>query len=87
MPPTTKLSAAMSADELAPTASGTIDGVLLSPGIYKDYATVVLSATDPVIPGQEDQTSGLLKIEYSLDNGPYEVYGGPFTVSAGDLMQ
>jgi pimeloyl-ACP methyl ester carboxylesterase len=74
MAPTTELGAAMSADELAPTASGTVGGVLLSPGIYKSSATVTLEG--------DDENSGLLSLSLSLDGGAYQIYSGPLTVAA-----
>lgn len=40
-------------------------------------------ATDPVILGQESQTSGVLNTKYSLDAGPYQIYNSstPITIA------
>ncbi len=80
--PSAIINADESQDNVAPIASSTLAGILNRPGIYKDYATVVLSANDPVVPGQESHASGLLGIEYSLDGALYQTYSGPVTVSS-----
>ncbi|WP_436970693.1 OmpL47-type beta-barrel domain-containing protein [Micromonospora avicenniae] len=60
-------------DTTAPTVTAEVTGEQDANGAYVGSATVNLSATD--------SGSGVDKIEYSLDGGPYGVYSGPVTVS------
>ncbi|MFJ6194837.1 OmpL47-type beta-barrel domain-containing protein [Micromonospora sp. NPDC092111] len=60
-------------DTTAPTATAEVTGERDGSGAYLGSATVALSATD--------SGSGVAKIEYSLDGGPYGVYSTPVTVN------
>jgi hypothetical protein len=51
----------------------TVEGTRNSDGAYVGSARVIVSATD-------EGGSGLDRIEYSLDGGPYLAYGGPVVV-------
>ena len=80
--PSSLLNADQSQDMVPPVSTSTIAGVMGQTGFYRSNATVTLSAIDPVISGQESQTSGILNIRYSLDNNATTTYQGPISVSA-----
>ncbi|MBI2086304.1 chitobiase/beta-hexosaminidase C-terminal domain-containing protein [Candidatus Daviesbacteria bacterium] len=61
-------------DQTFPTTSIQISGAKDSSGIYTGPVTITLTGNDT--------QSGILTIEYSLDNGKtVHVYSGPFTIS------
>jgi plastocyanin len=60
-------------DTTAPVTGATVEGTRNSDGAYVGSARVTVSATD-------EGGSGLDRIEYSLDGGPYLAYGGPVVV-------
>ncbi|MFF5251080.1 OmpL47-type beta-barrel domain-containing protein [Streptomyces leeuwenhoekii] len=60
-------------DTTAPVTGATVEGTRNSDGAYIGSARVIVSATD-------EGGSGLDRIEYSLDGGPYLAYGGPVVV-------
>jgi plastocyanin len=60
-------------DTTAPVTGATVEGTKNSDGAYVGSARVIVSATD-------EGGSGLDRIEYSLDGGPYLAYGGPVVV-------
>ncbi|MFF8447571.1 OmpL47-type beta-barrel domain-containing protein [Streptomyces leeuwenhoekii] len=60
-------------DTTAPVTGATVEGTRNSDGAYVGSARVIVSATD-------EGGSGLDRIEYSLDGGPYLAYGGPVVV-------
>ncbi|WDZ82619.1 chitobiase/beta-hexosaminidase C-terminal domain-containing protein [Micromonospora cathayae] len=60
-------------DTTPPTATAAVTGQRDDDGAYLGSATVTLSATDA--------GSGVDRIEYSLDGGPYAVYSAPVTVN------
>ncbi|MET8312030.1 family 16 glycoside hydrolase [Micromonospora sp. NPDC005173] len=60
-------------DTTPPTASAALTGERDDNGAYVGSATVTLSATDT--------ESGVDRVEYSLDGGPYAGYSAPVTVS------
>ncbi|MGK5739955.1 OmpL47-type beta-barrel domain-containing protein [Micromonospora sp. URMC 103] len=60
-------------DTTAPTVTAEVTGEKDSSGAYVGSATVNLAATD--------SGSGVDKVEYSLDGGPYGVYSAPVSVS------
>ena len=82
--PSAILNANQSLDAIPPTATSTITGTLNSNGSYSGSVSISLSASDAVIPGAENQTSGLLNIQYNLDNQGYQIYSTstPIAVSA-----
>lgn len=61
-------------DQTPPTTSIQISGTKDSSGIYTGPVTITLTGSDT--------GSGILRIEYSLDNGQtVQIYSGPFTIS------
>ncbi|MCL8013600.1 family 16 glycoside hydrolase [Streptomyces sp. AS02] len=66
--------AAPQPDTTAPVTGVTVEGTKNSDGAYVGNARVTVSATD------EHGGSGLDRIEYSLDGGPYLAYGAPVVV-------
>lgn len=72
--PTSEVSGSSVLDQTPPTTSVQISGTKDSSGIYSEPATITLTGTDT--------DAGILKIEYSLDNGQtIQTYTEPFTVS------
>ena len=63
-----------SKDSNSPISTSTIIGLMGQPGFYRSNATVTLTALDPVIDGKAEETSGVLKTQYSIDGGDYLVY-------------
>lgn len=72
--PSSILNAEQSQDLIAPVSSSTLAGLMGQPGFYRSNVSVSLSAIDPLLSGQEAQTSGVLKIQYNLDNAGYQAY-------------
>ncbi|WP_345014432.1 OmpL47-type beta-barrel domain-containing protein [Streptomyces shaanxiensis] len=66
--------AAPQPDTIPPVTGVTVEGTKNSDGAYVGNAKVTVSATD------EHGGSGLDRIEYSLDGGPYLAYGAPVVV-------
>ncbi|WP_078957927.1 OmpL47-type beta-barrel domain-containing protein [Streptomyces glaucescens] len=60
-------------DTTPPVTGVTVDGARNSDGAYVSRATVTVSAADP-------GGSGVDRIEYALDGGPYLAYGTPLVV-------
>ncbi len=77
--PTSILNTNQSQDVISPVSTSTLIGPIGQPGFYRGEVGIKLSATDPVIPGHESQTSGLLKTQYSLDNQAYKACPVPVT--------
>ncbi|MBI2330130.1 hypothetical protein HYU94_01965 [Candidatus Daviesbacteria bacterium] len=72
--PTSQVSGGPALDQAPPTASIQISGAKDSSGIYTDPVTITLTGSDT--------DSGILKIEYSLDNGQtVQTYTQPFIIS------
>ncbi|WP_442792028.1 OmpL47-type beta-barrel domain-containing protein [Micromonospora sp. NBC_01796] len=63
-----------SEDTTPPTVTAAVTGDRNEDGAYVGAATVTLSATD--------SGSGVGRVEYALDGGPYGTYSGPVTVNA-----
>ena len=61
-------------DEVAPVATATLSGTLLSGGVYDTPVKVTLSATD--------NYSGVASTHYFIDGGATTTYSAPFTISA-----
>ncbi len=78
------LNANQSQDLIAPISTSTISGSKNNTGSYKSVVSITLSSTDPIIRGQESQTSGVLQTKYSLDNTGYQTFNTttPISVSA-----
>ncbi|MFI7519992.1 OmpL47-type beta-barrel domain-containing protein [Micromonospora globbae] len=62
-----------SSDTTPPTVTAAVSGERDDNGAYVGAATVTLSATD--------EGSGVGRVEYSLDGGPYGTYSAPVTVN------
>ena len=81
--PTSILNASQSQDLIAPISTSTISGTLITNGSYNGEVSIKLSADDVIVAGAEDQTSGMLNIQYDLDSQGYQIYNNssPITVS------
>lgn len=66
--------AASQPDTTAPVTGVSVEGTRNSDGAYVGNAEVTVTATD------EHHGSGVDRIEYSLDGGPYLAYGAPVVV-------
>lgn len=66
--------AAPQPDTTAPVTGVTVEGTKNSSGAYIGNAEVTVTATD------EHHGSGVDRIEYSIDGGPYLAYGAPVVV-------
>ncbi|MEV6996433.1 family 16 glycoside hydrolase [Streptomyces sp. NPDC093982] len=66
--------AAPQPDTTAPVTGVTVDGTKNSDGAFIGNAKVTVTATD------EHHGSGVDRIEYSIDGGPYLAYGAPVVV-------
>ncbi|MEU8988299.1 family 16 glycoside hydrolase [Streptomyces sp. NPDC048558] len=66
--------AAPEPDTTAPVTGVTVEGTKNSDGAYIGNAKVTVTATD------EHHGSGVDRIEYSIDGGPYLAYGAPVVV-------
>lgn len=66
--------AAPQPDTTAPVTGVTVEGTKNSSGAYVGSAEVTVTATD------EHHGSGVDRIEYSIDGGPYLAYGAPVVV-------
>lgn len=72
--PDSTINAPQSLDLTPPVSTSTITGLLGQPGFYRSNATITLSAIDPIVNNDPTQTSGVLKISYSLDNAATTTY-------------
>lgn len=72
--PSTVLDENQSLDLISPISTSTLSGLMGQPRFYRSDVSITLSAIDPVIEGQENQTSGVLKIQYNLDNSGWSDY-------------
>ncbi len=70
--PSSVISSDQSQDLTPPVSTTTVAGTLLVPGLYSTSAAVVFKVQDPVIPGKESQTSGILKVSYNIDGGAFQ---------------
>jgi len=61
-------------DTTPPTVSVAVSGVLQSPGVYANRATVTINSSD--------SGSGIASTTYSLDGGAFQAYTAPFDVTA-----
>jgi hypothetical protein len=60
-------------DTTPPTVSVSVSGVVQSPGVYANRATVTVNASDT--------GSGIASTTYSLDSGAFQTYSAPFDVT------
>lgn len=73
--PTSEATGSAALDQTSPTTSIRISGTEDSNGIYTNPVIITLTGSDA--------ESGILKIEYSIDNGQtVQTYTGPFIISA-----
>jgi hypothetical protein len=79
--PTSVVDASASQDIVPPVTSASVAGTMGQPGFYRTDATITLSATDPVVIGQESLTSGILKTSYSVDGAGQQEYSSPIIVT------
>ncbi|GAA1844567.1 malectin domain-containing carbohydrate-binding protein [Microlunatus capsulatus] len=67
--------AAVVADTTAPTVTAAVTGLQQSAGVYKNEASITVTATDA--------QSGVASLTYSLDNGPFVPWTAAVKVTAG----
>ncbi|MEI7709658.1 MAG: hypothetical protein WCI76_03005 [bacterium] len=86
MKPSSTTNTDQSKDLISPITTSTISGTLGQTSFYRSNVSIKLLASDPVILGQETQTSGILKTVYKLDNDSgYTEYLNPVAVSTEGL--
>ena len=66
-------------DITSPISTSTISGLMGQEGFYRGEATVTISSIDPIVNNNPSQTSGVLKMQYSLDGGEYKTCQPPLT--------
>ncbi len=81
--PSSILTSSQSQDLTPPISASTISGTLKVNGSYSGEVGVNLSADDVIVADAEDQTSGILNIQYNLDSQGDKIYNesSPVTVS------
>lgn len=79
--PSSIINSDQSQDQTPPVSTSTISGIMGQPGFYRSDVNVTLSSQDPIIPDKETQTSGVLKIKYSLDGNDYQIYNSSSPIS------
>lgn len=72
--PSSILGIEMANDVASPISTSTLSGLMGQLGMYHSDVIINIFATDSIIVGQENQTSGVLKTMYSLDGAEYEIY-------------
>lgn len=80
--PDTVLDSAQSQDLIAPQTSAVLSGDQGQPDFYRSDIAISLTAIDPVITGQENETSGILKTQYRLNGGAWLEYNSKLSFSA-----
>ena len=72
-----------SQDFIPPVSTLNVVGTIGQTSFYRSNVTLNIIASDPVVPGEEIQTSGVLKTVYRLDDDPaYTAYINPFVISS-----
>lgn len=72
-----------SQDLISPISIPILTGLMGQPNFYRGDVNINLSAIDPVIAGQENQTSGILETVYKLDNdSSHTTYVNPIAISS-----
>lgn len=82
--PSSVLDAEQSLDLISPVSTSTISGLMGQDGFYRSNATITLTALDPATLGKENETSGILKIQYSLDGQATSTYSTSSPLSITD---
>jgi hypothetical protein len=80
--PSAILNPDQSQDLTPPVSTSTLTGTMGQSGYYRSNISVSLNATDPVVNSDPSQTSGVLNIQYSLDNATTTAYKSPISVTA-----
>ncbi|MES2087711.1 MAG: hypothetical protein V4467_01830 [Patescibacteria group bacterium] len=80
IPTSAILNSEQSQDVTLPISTSTISGVVGSAGFYRSDVTVRLSASDPVVSGQESNTSGVLETKYNLDGAGFQMYSASMSI-------
>jgi hypothetical protein len=83
--PSSILNSEQSLDLTSPISTSTITGTMGQPRYYRSNVSVALSAQDPIVDNNASTTSGLLKIQYSLDNSATTTYQSPISVTSEGL--
>ena len=79
--PSSVVNANQSLDTTPPVSTSTISGTMGDAGFYRSDVKINLSAADPVVDNNASTTSGVLKIQYSLDNGATTTYQSTIVVA------
>ena len=84
--PSSILDAKQSLDFTPPISTTTLTGINGQTGYYRGDVSVSFKAMDPIVNSDPNQTSGLLKIRYNVNNAGFADYSGtPVVVSAEGL--
>lgn len=83
--PSAVIDANQSKDLISPVTTAEITGEQGQDNFYRSDVSISLNATDPIITGQENQTSGILNTNYSLDDVNIQTYTTPILVSTEGL--
>jgi Lecithin:cholesterol acyltransferase len=89
--PSSTINGDQSQDLTSPVSTSTVLGLLGITGAYKSTVFMNVYALDPITNNNPAQTSGVLKIQYNLDNAGYKIctipplYASTSAKMAGDL--
>jgi hypothetical protein len=70
--PSSVLDANQSQDLVPPVSTSTLNGTVGQEGFYRSNVNLQLSAKDIAVPGLENQTSELLKLDYKIDSNIWQ---------------
>lgn len=70
--PSSILNESQSQDLIPPVSTSTLGGLMGKEGFYRSNVGLVLGAEDVVVVGQENETSGVLKFDYKIDNNEWQ---------------
>jgi len=79
--PSSVVDSDQSQDLISPISTPIITGPEGQSGFYRGDVSIDISVFDPVITGQELETSGILKTNYNLDDVGYQTYSAPINIS------
>jgi len=83
--PSAILNSYQSQDLVSPTTTLSVAGTEGNLGYFRSDVTINLQAIDPLIPGFESQTSGVLKTKFKLDDQDYGIYDAAVVVQTEGL--
>jgi pimeloyl-ACP methyl ester carboxylesterase len=79
--PSATVDANQSQDIVFPVTTLNIVGEQGDIGSYRSNVTITLKTIDPIIIGQENQTSGILNTTYNLDDTETKIYNSPLLIN------